>query len=86
MMERTGRPGYDTAGTAVIMTDKASQSKYKILSGGIEIVESHLLSKLVETLNSEIFQCVICDDGRAIAWVKSIFFTRVQKNPNFYGM
>ena len=87
MMGRAGRPGFDTSGRAVIMTDKKSVSKYEKLSHGLEVVESRLLDKLVEILNTEISQRVITDVSQAIDWLKStFFFARVRKNPRYYGM
>lgn len=42
MMGRAGRPGFDTNGVAVIMTDNASVKKYNEMSRGMEVVESNL--------------------------------------------
>mmetsp|Transcript_14467 Transcript_14467/g.21404 ORF Transcript_14467/g.21404 Transcript_14467/m.21404 type:complete len:1093 (-) Transcript_14467:119-3397(-) len=87
MMGRAGRPGFDTNGIAVIMTDNASKKKYQSLSNGMEIVESQLLEKMVETLNTEVSQKVVTNISQAITWMKStFFFVRVRKNPHFYGM
>lgn len=87
MMGRAGRPGFDTDGIAVIMTDNASKKKYQSLSNGMEIVESQLLEKMVETLNTEVSQKVVKNVSQAITWMKStFFFVRVRKNPHFYGM
>ena len=87
MMGRAGRPGYDTSGTAVIMTDSKSQSRYEKVSTGLEVVESNLLEKLIETLNTEISQYVIVSVEQAIDWIKgTFFFQRVRKNPRYYGI
>ena len=87
MMGRAGRPGFDTTGTAVIMTDKKSKPAYERLSTGLEVVESKLLSNLVETLNTEISQQVINNVTEAIDWLKgTFFFVRVLKNPKYYGL
>jgi len=87
MMGRAGRPGFDTSGTAVIMTDKKSKPTYERMSTGIEVVESKLLKNLVETLNTEISQKVINNVEEAIDWLKgTFFFLRVRKNPGHYGL
>jgi len=87
MMGRAGRPRFDSHGVAVIMTDHASKHKYQQLSDGLEIIESQLLAQIVETLNTEVSQGVISCASQAIRWIKStFFFTRVQKNPKFYGL
>ena len=59
MIGRAGRPGFDTSGTAVIMTDNASKPKYEKLSGGMEVVESQLPPRLMDVMNTEISQRVI---------------------------
>ena len=87
MMGRAGRPGFDVTGTAVIMTDMKSKENYERLSGGLEVVESMLLKNLVETLNTEISQCVINNVSEAIDWLKGTFFyLRVRKNPRCYKL
>jgi ATP-dependent DNA helicase HFM1/MER3 len=87
MMGRAGRPGFDSAGTAVIMTDMKSKENYERLSSGLEVVESMLLKNLVETLNTEISQSVINNVSEAIDWLKGTFFyLRVRKNPRYYKL
>eukprot|EP00554_Chaetoceros_debilis_P010508 CAMPEP_0194110528 /NCGR_PEP_ID=MMETSP0150-20130528/9767_1 /TAXON_ID=122233 /ORGANISM="Chaetoceros debilis, Strain MM31A-1" /LENGTH=1867 /DNA_ID=CAMNT_0038799741 /DNA_START=175 /DNA_END=5775 /DNA_ORIENTATION=- len=87
MMGRAGRPGFDTSGTAVIMTDRKSKRNYERMSDGLDIVESQLLKNLIETLNTEISQCVIKNVQEAIDWLKgTFFFLRVRKNPRHYGL
>ena len=87
MMGRAGRPGFDTSGTAVIMTDKKSKPAYERMSTGLEVVESKLLKHLVETLNTEISQKVVNNVEEAIDWLKgTFFFLRVRKNPERYGL
>ena len=88
MMGRAGRPGFDTSGVAVIMTDEASVTKYENLSTkGLDVIESQIGSRLTETINTEVSQKVIGDVSQAIGWLKSTFFyIRVKKNPTFYKM
>ena len=54
MMGRAGRPGYDTSGTAVIMTHQRTAPLYHEVKNGSLPVESTLLGNLLEVLNSEI--------------------------------
>jgi len=87
MTGRAGRPGFDTSGTAVIMTDKNSKSSYERMSTGLQVVESKLLKNLVETLNTEVSQNVINTVEEAIDWLKgTFFFCRVRKNSSHYGL
>lgn len=87
MMGRAGRPGFDTEGIAVIMTDAASKHRYDRLSAGLETVESQMPAKLLACLNSEISQQVIASFADAMNWIKGTFyFTRAQCNPANYGI
>ena len=87
MIGRAGRPGFDTSGTAVIMTDNASKKKYEELSGGLGVVESHLPSRLMDVLNTEISQRVVTSVQAALDWIKStFFFRRMQENPEKHGL
>jgi ATP-dependent DNA helicase HFM1/MER3 len=87
MIGRAGRPGFDTSGTAVIMTDIKSKSRYEKLSSGLETVESFLLSQLTETLNTEVSQRVITTIQGALDWLKGTFFFHcIRRNPGHYGL
>ena len=87
MMGRAGRPGFDTEGTAVIMTDEASKQRYDRLSGGLEVVESQMPAKLLACLNSEVSQQVIKSFSDAMNWIKgTFFFVRARSNPAAYGL
>jgi ATP-dependent DNA helicase HFM1/MER3 len=87
MIGRAGRPGFDTSGTAVIMTDNSSKQKYEDLSGGMKVVESHLPAKLMDVMNTEISQRVITSEDTALNWIMNTFFARrVKENPERYGL
>lgn len=43
MIGRAGRPQFDTSATAVIMTKKQTEAKYKSLVSGTQFIESRLL-------------------------------------------
>lgn len=40
MLGRAGRPQFDTAGVAVIMTKNANKDKYERMIAGTELIES----------------------------------------------
>ena len=87
MMGRAGRPGFDTEGTAVIMTDEESKRRYDRLSSGLDVVESQMSAKLISCLNSEISQRVITTFSDAVNWMKgTFFFVRARSNPAMYGL
>lgn len=86
MMGRAGRPGFDTSGTAIIMTDISSKKKFEQLSCGLEVVESRLPSRLVQVLNTEVSQSVVTSFQSALRWIRHTFlFIRMRRNPSFYN-
>lgn len=74
MIGRAGRPGLDTSGVAVVMTDNRSKPMYEKKIEGSEVIESMLRSTIIETLNAEISQHVIKDVPTALLWIKSTFY------------
>jgi Sec63 Brl domain len=87
MIGRAGRAGFDTAGTAVIMTESKYERKYKELGASLESVESRLLSRLVQVLNTEISQKVITTFQAARDWLATTFlFQSIKRNPSAYGV
>eukprot|EP00804_Cyclotella_cryptica_P018375 CCRYP_015473-RA/>CCRYP_015473-RA protein AED:0.16 eAED:0.29 QI:0/0.37/0.22/1/1/1/9/0/1809 len=89
MIGRAGRPGFDSSGVAVIMTDSASKLRFENLSHGLKVVESHLMDedRLTEALNNEISQGVITSQTEAVDWVSgTLLFRRIQAHPLFYGL
>jgi ATP-dependent DNA helicase HFM1/MER3 len=88
MMGRAGRPGFDSSGTAVIMTDVNNKAYYDSFGGpNAKPIESQLLGKLVEKINIEISQRVIRNSHQCVRWLKStFFFARALKDPKKYGM
>ena len=87
MMGRAGRPGFDTSGTAVIMTSNEKAPQWRQISAGAEPIESQLLPNVAEVLVSEAAQHVIRNIADAIEFLKSTFlFTRLKRNPGRYGL
>ena len=85
MMGRAGRRGLCSSGTVVIMTDSKSKPRYEKITSSdgssLETLESHLLGRLVEIVNTEVSREVITNKRQAIDWVKgTFFFARVRKN------
>ena len=56
MIGRAGRPQFDTSGTAVIMTEQSTIARYESLLSGQEVIESRVLSRLEDMINSEVRQ------------------------------
>jgi ATP-dependent DNA helicase HFM1/MER3 len=87
MMGRAGRPGLDTSGTAVIMTDNKSKDRIEQLTSGLGAADSQIVSKLVEVINCEISQRVITSLDGALQWMKStLLFLRLKEEPERYGV
>jgi ATP-dependent DNA helicase HFM1/MER3 len=87
MIGRAGRPGLDTSGVAVIMTDNKSKSLVEVQIQGLGPAESRLLGNLVDVLNTEISQRVVTDVAGAIKWLKTTYlFGRLRQEPAKYAM
>lgn len=87
MMGRAGRPGLDSSGVAVIMTDNQSKSIVEHLIKGLGAAESRMLPKLADVINTEISQGVITSLESAVRWVKTTFlYTRMRQSPKKYAM
>jgi replicative superfamily II helicase len=75
MIGRAGRPGFDTEGTAVIMTDNKSKAVFqRLASSGLESATSQLATKLVEIMNTEVSQGVITSVESALNWMKGTLY------------
>jgi hypothetical protein len=87
MIGRAGRPGLDTHGIAVIMTQRKTSKLYESLAANTKEVESRLLEELLVVLNSEVAQGTISSIADAVEWMRSTFlFVRACKNPGYYNM
>ncbi|KAL7568801.1 hypothetical protein ACA910_007219 [Epithemia clementina (nom. ined.)] len=75
MIGRAGRPGFDTSGTAVIMTDNQSKPKFqKLAASGLEPAMSQLRSKFDEVANTELSQKVITGISTFVNWTMGTLF------------
>jgi len=87
MIGRAGRPGLDTSGMAIIMTDNASKLKYESLARGLGSAESQMIPKLIDVVNTEISQRVIKNIDDAVRWLKTTFlFACLKENPPRFGV
>ena len=75
MIGRAGRPGFDTSGTAVIMTDNKSKEKYqKLATNGLSLAQSCFLAKKDEIMNSAISQFEMTSITEALSWLKQTLY------------
>lgn len=75
MIGRAGRPGFDTEGTAVIMTDNLSKAAFqRLATSGLESATSQLATKLDEIMNTEVSQGVITSFESALNWMKGTLY------------
>jgi ATP-dependent DNA helicase HFM1/MER3 len=89
MVGRAGRAGFDSSGTAIIMTDNDSKPRFQHLaSKGLAPVKSQMKGdRLVETINANVSQRVISSTESAINWIKgTLFFVQVMQNPEMHGI
>jgi replicative superfamily II helicase len=85
MLGRAGRPGYDDAGYAYVITDGAEAGKYRrLLEDGKEI-ESRLAGELDAHLNAEVALGTIRDLEDVMDWLETTFYyVRAQSAPREY--
>jgi hypothetical protein len=80
MVGRAGRPGLDSSGIAVLLTDNDSkQSIEHTLQYGLQRAQSMLAPRLAELLNSEVSQGVIKSAGSAKRWLQTTFYFSCKK-------
>ena len=87
MLGRAGRPQFDTSATAVILTCRENEDKYKKMISGQELLESTLHKSFIGHLNSEVMLRTIRDLPSAKTWLKGTFlYVRIGQNPAHYGL
>ena len=85
MAGRAGRPGFDTEGKCLILTQEHNVHKYRDIMNVQTLIESRLPSQLTEHLNSEIVLRSIKDIESMLCWASSTFFSvRAKKVPAQY--
>jgi ATP-dependent DNA helicase HFM1/MER3 len=88
MIGRAGRPGFDSTGTAVIMTDNDSKHKFETLaSSGLPSARSQCKEdKLIVMMNTEISQQVITSIRDSLNWIRStLFYVQLTHKPEAHG-
>lgn len=74
MIGRAGRPGLDSSGIAVILTDNESRNiLQQQMSFGLGPANSNLKSSLPEAMNSEISSLVVQSVDDAVRWLQGTF-------------
>jgi hypothetical protein len=88
MIGRAGRPGFDTSGTAVIMTDNKSKGYFvNLATSGLRPAKSRLMTKLDDIINAEISQRVVESREAAFNWIKStLLFIQLRGNPDAFNL
>ena len=87
MMGRSGRPGFDEKGVAMIFVAEALKNFYKRFLYEPFPVESQLLPRLADHINAEISNKTIqsrMDGFFYLSW--TFFYRRILKNPSYYGL
>lgn len=84
---RAGRPQYDNAGHAILLTPHTSLNNYLALLGHQAPIESSLIKSLPDHMNAEIVNGTINNIKEASSWLRYTFlFIRMRQNPMVYGM
>lgn len=82
MLGRAGRPGYDDAGYAYVVSDQSDTDTYRELLQNGKPIESQLASDLAEHLNAEIVLGTIEKVSDISTWLETTFFyVRAKNNP-----
>ncbi|PSQ11530.1 DEAD/DEAH box helicase [Halobacteriales archaeon QS_5_70_15] len=85
MLGRAGRPGYDDAGYAYVITDGAEAGKYRELLRDGKEIESRLAEELDAHLNAEVALGTIRDLDDVMDWLETTFYYfRAQSAPEAY--
>jgi pre-mRNA-splicing helicase BRR2 len=87
MLGRAGRPGYDTEGEGIIITQHSELQYYLSLMNQQLPVESQLVSKLPDMLNAEVVLGGVGTIQDAAEWLSySYLHVRMLQNPETYNL
>lgn len=82
MAGRAGRPDFDSRGVAVILTKQSRASHYLAMTRSADIVESHILPRLLDHINAEIAARSIASVAEALTWIERTFLSaRARRDP-----
>lgn len=86
MMGRAGRYGLDSEGEGIILTNHSELQYYLSLMNQQLPIESQLIKKLPECLNSEIVLGTVNNLMEAASWIGYTFlYIRMLRRPSLYG-
>ena len=84
---RAGRPGFDTSGEGVIITEHKKLAHYLSLLTHSTPIESQFISNLADNLNAEVVLGTVTNIREGAQWLGySYLHTRMEKNPLAYGL
>ena len=87
MLGRAGRPQYDTKGEGILITNHSELQFYLSLLNQQLPVESQMISKLEDVLNSELVLGTIQNMKDAVNWLGYTYlFIRMMRQPALYGV
>ncbi|CUS22555.1 LAQU0S06e00716g1_1 [Lachancea quebecensis] len=87
MLGRAGRPRYDTFGEGIIITQNSSIQYYLAMLNQQLPIESQLISRLADNLNSEIVLGNITSRKEAVDWLGYTYlYVRMLGSPELYGI
>ncbi|SCU85873.1 LANO_0C05798g1_1 [Lachancea nothofagi CBS 11611] len=85
MLGRAGRPRYDTFGEGIIITQQSSIQYYLAMLNQQLPIESQLMAKLADTINSEVVLGNIKSRKEAVDWIGFTYlFVRMLESPDLY--
>ncbi|KAL0235829.1 hypothetical protein GEMRC1_002411 [Eukaryota sp. GEM-RC1] len=84
---RAGRPGFDSFGEAVLVTENTKVDHYLRNINMTVPIESQMIKRLPEHLNAEISLGTVSSIREAAQWLRYTFlFVRMKRNPLAYGI
>ena len=87
MLGRAGRPQYDSRGEGILITQHSELQYYLSLLNQQLPIESQMVDKLPDILNSEIVLGNIQNTKDAAKWLTyTYFYIRMLRNPSLYGV
>ncbi|KAF9442488.1 P-loop containing nucleoside triphosphate hydrolase protein [Macrolepiota fuliginosa MF-IS2] len=87
MLERVGRPQYDTFGEGVIITNHQELQHCLSLLNQHSLIESQFVAKLAVNLNAEVVPGTIRNRDEAVQWLGYTYlYVRMRKDPGLYGV
>ena len=84
---RAGRPGFDTSGEGVIITEHKKLTKYVAMLTHSTPIESQFIECLADNLNAEIVLGTVTNVREGAQWLSySYLHTRMEQNPLGYAL